>query len=847
MSGVTGASYSSSTTVSISFTPGAADTNQSDYVVQLYTDSGCTSAEGSASVSGSSSPISVVASGDGEVYACVKSTDLSGRQSALVASNKITVDTTAPAAPTSITITEPSPLSATTINVTFTKDTDTNIDTTTLRACSGGCGGTCVGDTTVSGTSATISGLSNNTTYVVCGKSTDLASLESAYAASAGSIVIDQTLPTAPASITNAAYSAVSSVSVSWPAGSDNYSLDGYLADYCDSDCSSNCTGSVDVAGTSHTFTGFSSGDVKCFRVSSKDSATNVSGYTTGSTTTFDFVNPVAPNAPTITESSPSNSQTINFSWTGGSDALTSINYVTDVCTTDCSTGCVSQSTVASSPSSRGSLSDGTYIACVATEDAAGNRSAFVASSSIVIDTVAPGAFSVSSPSDTATIASTTPTITWGSSTDASDYNLVISSTSDCNTAVQTHNNVVVTSKALTTLANDGTYYVCVTAVDAATNSTAATTTSFVLETSTLHVSYSKSGAVHHATKSGVGSWTLTTVDTDGSILARNSMALDSSNNATIAYSKSNGTAQYLYYAGGASFATKEIMMGTTLVAGDHGGNMVSVAIDSGDDVVATYRLHDDSATNAKRLLSFTSGTYTASWAWTDTTLATNDEASVEYYDSSIALDTGNNPNAFYTYYNGSNYLAKSRPYASSTWQAEESITPSDCTDIAYLQGEVDGSDLAHVVLYCFNSADNNCHTIVGDRGATSWTATGSFNTIESAGSCSTASLTEANRPSIHLASSGCSHIAYMGAAGVRYATDCSGSWATSETVSATGSEPTIVLDSDNLPYIFFMDSGALKMVSKNSGSWSSAETIDATGVVAVGTGAVNGVKGRSN
>ena len=134
------------------------------------------------------------------------------------------------------------------------------------------------------------------------------------------------------------------------------------------------------------------------------------------------------------------------------------------------------------------SLADGTYYACVTATDAAGNTSAATnGGTGFLIDTTAPAAFAASGPgaSSGAYLATATPTVAWAAATDANGvtYTLKIGTSSACSPAAQTYTALTTTSQVLSTL-TDGTYYVCVTAVDAAGNTTASTGTwSFTTET----------------------------------------------------------------------------------------------------------------------------------------------------------------------------------------------------------------------------------------------------------------------------------------------------------------------------------------------------------------------------
>lgn len=119
---------------------------------------------------------------------------------------------------------------------------------------------------------------------------------------------------------------------------------------------------------------------------------------------------------------------------------------------------------------------------------ATAGASSLAGSKAIVIAATPPGTFSITGPA--ASTNSTTPSVTWGASTGATKYDLLVDNDSDCSSPTQTYSNITGTSKALTTL-SAGTYYVCMTAKDNSTNYIAATNTgySFVIDTTAPTVS----------------------------------------------------------------------------------------------------------------------------------------------------------------------------------------------------------------------------------------------------------------------------------------------------------------------------------------------------------------------
>lgn len=115
-------------------------------------------------------------------------------------------------------------------------------------------------------------------------------------------------------------------------------------------------------------------------------------------------------------------------------------------------------------------------------KDAAGNPisltvagTALSSNKNMTIDTTAPGAFTITT---AATVTDDTPDMTWSDPGGVNTFDVLVSTTSGCGTALQTFASVSGLSQTLTTLPS-GAYYVCVTARDNAGNTTAATNNDF--------------------------------------------------------------------------------------------------------------------------------------------------------------------------------------------------------------------------------------------------------------------------------------------------------------------------------------------------------------------------------
>jgi hypothetical protein len=87
-------------------------------------------------------------------------------------------------------------------------------------------------------------------------------------------------------------------------------------------------------------------------------------------------------------------------------------------------------------------------------------------------DTVAPGAFSITSVPNPAT--TDKPEFSWGASAQALNYNLTIANDASCSD-IALSETAYATTKTITTALADGSYFLCVKAVDAAGNTTDAT------------------------------------------------------------------------------------------------------------------------------------------------------------------------------------------------------------------------------------------------------------------------------------------------------------------------------------------------------------------------------------
>lgn len=98
-------------------------------------------------------------------------------------------------------------------------------------------------------------------------------------------------------------------------------------------------------------------------------------------------------------------------------------------------------------------------------------------SHNLVIDTTAPGAFTITGPSSPSALAG--PSVTWTNNGNSASWRLIIDDEATCSQPyLQLHPNLTDTSKTLTALA-DGSYYACVSAFDEAGHTTVAANNAF--------------------------------------------------------------------------------------------------------------------------------------------------------------------------------------------------------------------------------------------------------------------------------------------------------------------------------------------------------------------------------
>lgn len=115
-----------------------------------------------------------------------------------------------------------------------------------------------------------------------------------------------------------------------------------------------------------------------------------------------------------------------------------------------------------------------TYYTCIIAKDLAGNRTQV--KGSFQLETSSPAPFSISAPLSLGN--AHTPTVAWSASLNAVNYDLKVAASSGCVSPVQTFSHLTGLSQALTNL-SDGTYYLCLSANNAAGNASFADNTNY--------------------------------------------------------------------------------------------------------------------------------------------------------------------------------------------------------------------------------------------------------------------------------------------------------------------------------------------------------------------------------
>ncbi|WP_298270897.1 Ig-like domain-containing protein [Geobacter sp.] len=218
------------------------------------------------------------------------------------------------------------------------------------------------------------------------------------YASSAGPLAIDRTAPAAPA-VSGTTPSNTATPAWSWTSGGNGGN--GYFRYRLDNADLS--TGAVETTATTFTPAAALNEGSHTLYVQERDAAANWSA----SGTLAIVVDTMAPAAPTVSGTTPTNNTTPTWSWSSGGGGNGTFRYKLD--DADLTTGATQTAATAFTPAV--SLNEATHTLYVQERDAAGNWSAR-GSFGIVVDTTAPAAPTVTGTSPTN---DTTPTWSWGS------------------------------------------------------------------------------------------------------------------------------------------------------------------------------------------------------------------------------------------------------------------------------------------------------------------------------------------------------------------------------------------------------------------------------------------------
>ena len=173
---------------------------------------------------------------------------------------------------------------------------------------------------------------------------------------------------------------------------------------------------------------------------------------------------------------------TPTITWAESGDATRyDVTIASDI---DCNTAVQTHDDHTSRTVTLTTLSEGSYYVCVVAENNDGlSKSASNNGKLLVIDTTAPDAFNINGPAADTRYAPVN--VTWESANGASVYRVDIDTNNDCVAPfIESHTNISSQNKLLS-LTAQGSYFTCVTAIDAAGNETAATNNnySFALDT----------------------------------------------------------------------------------------------------------------------------------------------------------------------------------------------------------------------------------------------------------------------------------------------------------------------------------------------------------------------------
>ena len=306
---------------------------------------------------------------------------------------------------------------------------------------------------TVTSSPASITGLTQNTTYSVTVKAKDAASNASSASTVINVKTLDAQAPTAPTNVVSSIITGTG-FSLSWTASADNVGVTGY-------DVYLNNVLKTSVTTTTATITGLTQNTTYSVTVKAKDAATNASSASTA--VDVKTLDTEAPSAPTNVAAASITGTGFSLSWTASTDnaAVTGYDVYLD--------NNLKISVATTTATITGLVQNTTYSVTVKAKDAASNASS--ASTAINVKTLDAQAPTAPTNVVASSITGTGFSLSWTASADnvgVTGYDVYL-------------NNVLKTSATTTTatiagLTQNTTYSVTVKAKDAATNASSAST-----------------------------------------------------------------------------------------------------------------------------------------------------------------------------------------------------------------------------------------------------------------------------------------------------------------------------------------------------------------------------------
>lgn len=338
---------------------------------------------------------------NGTWHVCITASDAAGNTTSETTPFSFILDTVAPSAPA--TLAWPGAYaSSTSASLSWTNGTDgVSFSTHNVKACTSiTCATGCLASITSVSSPTTLISLVNGSTYYGCVQSVDSANNTSAWVATAATLRIDTTNPTAPASITVPAYSLTTSMTFTYTNGTDaNFSTHNIKA--CTSNnCSTGCSGTTTDTSSPSTISSLSNGSSYYACVQSIDLSGRTSSWVASAgTTTIDTTPPTAPTPTSWLQSSPYSGSTPTARWNvSGSGDVASQQlsvYSNSSCTTQYGSTITGLSNSANSYNFTVS-SNGTYWFKIRAIDNAGNQvDSTCVASGIVVNVPVPPTVSV--------------------------------------------------------------------------------------------------------------------------------------------------------------------------------------------------------------------------------------------------------------------------------------------------------------------------------------------------------------------------------------------------------------------------------------------------------------------